>query len=189
MLGVNVPVKVARSARIAFGMFAGLLVAATVYAQQPPAQPPPAGGGAQQPPAGGGAAAPAPAAGAAAAAPVVRTFGPDGGLVLFFVKPDKTADFEMVMGKLKEALQKSEKPERKQQAATWKLFKSPEPAGPNSLYVFVIDPPVKGADYTVGNILFDAFPAEAQAIYKQFADSLAQGMNLVNLAIVQEFGK
>ena len=185
MLGVNVPVKVARSARIAFGMFAGLLIAATVYAQQPPAQQPPAGGGAQ-PPAAGGA---APAGAAAPAAPVTRTFGPDGGLVLFFVKPDKTADFETVMGKLKEALQKSEKPERKQQAATWKLFKSPEPAGPNTLYVFVIDPPVKGADYTVGNILFDAFPTEAQAIYKQFADSLAQGMNLVNLAIVQEFGK
>lgn len=179
MLGVNAPVQVARSARIAIGVFAGLLTAATAYAQQPPA-------GGAQPPAGGGA---APAAAAAPAAPVTRTFGPDGGVVLFFVKPDKATDFEAVMAKLKEALQKSDKPERKQQAATWKLFKSPEPAGPNTLYLFVIDPPVKGADYTVGNILFDAFPAEAQAIYKQFADSLAQGMNLINLAIVQEFGK
>ena len=34
-----------------------------------------------------------------------------------FIKPDKTADFETVMAKLKEALTKSEKPERKQQAA------------------------------------------------------------------------
>ena len=39
----------------------------------------------------------------------------------------------MVMGKLKEALAKSEKPERKQQAAGWKIFKSPDPAGANVL--------------------------------------------------------
>src|SRR5687767_1303024 len=78
---------------------------------------------------------------AAAQAPTTRLFAGDGGLVLNFIKPDKTADFEMVMGKLKEALQKSEKPERKQQAASWKVFKSPDPAaGGNVLYVFVIDP-------------------------------------------------
>ena len=49
-------------------------------------------------------------------------------MVLNFIKPDKTADFEAVIAKLKEALAKSEKPERKQQAAGWKVFKSPDPA-------------------------------------------------------------
>ena len=49
-------------------------------------------------------------------------------MVLNFIKADKTADFEAVMVKLKEALQKSDKPERKQQAASWKVFKSPDPA-------------------------------------------------------------
>src|SRR5581483_5441591 len=76
----------------------------------------------------------------------VRTFPGDAGMILNFIKPDKTADFEAVMTKLKEALQKSEKPERKQQAAGWKVFKSPDPAGQNALYVFIIDPAVKGAD-------------------------------------------
>ena len=48
-------------------------------------------------------------------------------------------------GKLKEALHKSEKPDRKQQAASWKVFKSPDPAaGGNVLYVFMIDPAIKG---------------------------------------------
>ena len=55
-------------------------------------------------------------------------FAIDAGMVLNFIKPDKTADFETVMAKLKEALQKSEKPERKQQAASWKVFKSADPA-------------------------------------------------------------
>src|SRR5207244_3811207 len=62
---------------------------------------------------------------AAQAAPVsnARLFAGDGGMVLNFIKPDKTADFEAVMAKVKEALAKSEKPERKQQAAGWKVFK------------------------------------------------------------------
>src|SRR5262245_55927339 len=112
-------------------------------------------------------------------------------MVLNFIKPDKTADFELVMTKLKEALQKSEKPERKQQAASWKVFKSPDPAANNNvLYVFVIDPAVKGADYTVSTILAESFPpAEVNTLYKQYAEAYATGQNFVNLSIVNELGK
>ena len=154
--------------RIVFGFVVGTLSATTVFAQTPPAQPP----------------------AAAAAAPTARTFASDGGMVLNFIKPDKTADFESVIGKLKEALAKSEKPERKQQAASWKVFKSPDPAaGGNVLYVFVIDPSVKGADYTVSTILAEAFPAEVAALYKQYAEAYASGQNFVNLALVSDLGK
>src|SRR6266853_595277 len=128
--------------RIAVGLVVGALSATTVFAQAAPAQ---------------------------QATPVsnARLFAADAGMVLNFIKPDKTADFEAVMARLKEALQKSAKPERKQQAATWKVFKSPDPAaGGNVLYVFIIDPSVKGGDYTVSTILAEAFPAEVQAIYK-----------------------
>jgi len=119
-----------------------------------------------------------------------RLFPNDGGMILIFIKPDKTADFEMVMGKLKEALQKSEKPERKQQAAGWKVFKSPDPAGANALYVFFIDPALKGADYQVSNIIAEAFPpAEANDILKKYADAFAQGMNIVNLNLIQDLAK
>jgi hypothetical protein len=107
-----------------------------------------------------------------------------------FIKPDKTADFEAVIAKLKEALQKSEKPERKQQAASWKVFKSPDPAaGGNVLYVFIIEPSIKGADYTVSTILNEAFPQEVQALYKQYAEAYASGQNFVNLTLVSDFGK
>ena len=54
----------------------------------------------------------APAAQAAAPRPT-RSCSSDGAMMLNYIKPDKTADFEMVMGKVKEALAKSEKPERK----------------------------------------------------------------------------
>ena len=159
--------------RIVFGFVVGTLSAATAFAQAaPPAQPPAA-----------------PAA-AAQAAPTARTFASDGGMVLNFIKPDKTADFEAVIAKLKEALAKSAKPERKQQATSWKVFKSPDPAaGGNVLYVFVIDPSVKGADYTVSNILAEAFPTEVQALYKQYAEAYASGQNFVNLSLVSDLGK
>jgi len=157
--------------RILFGLVVGTLSATTAFAQ---AQPP----------------APAAPAAAAQAAPTARMFASDGGMVLNFIKPDKTADFESVIGKLKEALQKSAKPERKQQAASWKVFKSPDPAaGGNVLYVFMIDPSVKGADYTVSTILAEAFPTEVQALYKQYADAYASGQNFVNLSLVSDLGK
>jgi pyruvate/2-oxoglutarate dehydrogenase complex dihydrolipoamide acyltransferase (E2) component len=160
--------------RIVFGIVAAALSATTAFAQAAPAP------AAQAP-------APAPAA---QAAPTARVFASDAGMVLNFIKPDKTADFETIMGKLKEALQKSAKPERKQQAASWKVFKSPDPAaGGNVLYVFIIDPSVKGADYTVSNILAEAFPQEVQALYKQYAEAYASGQNFVNLTLVGDFGK
>jgi hypothetical protein len=164
-----VPANGRRSGWMAVGPIVALLMAAplarTAVAQQP----------AQQ----------------AQAAPTTRVFASDGGLVLNFIKPDKVADFEAVIAKLKEALQKSEKPERKEQAKTWKIFKSPEPAaGGAVLYVFVIDPSVKSADYTVSTILAEAFPpAEVNTLYKQYADAYQTGQNFVNLTLVADLGK
>jgi hypothetical protein len=148
---------------MALGFVVGMLSATAAHAQQPAQQAQPVSN--------------------------ARLFPNDAGMVLNFIKPDKTADFEAVMAKVKEALQKSEKPERKQQAAGWKVFKSADPAGANVLYVFVIDPAVKAADYQVSNIIAEAFPAEANELLKKYAESYAQGMNILNLAILQEFGK
>ena len=127
----------------------------------------------------------------APAGPPTLKFGPDAGMVLHFIKADKTADFEMVMGKLKEVLQKSPKPERNQQAKSWKLLKSVDPAaGGNILYIFFIDPSVKDADYTVSNILAEGLPvAEVNALFEKYSAAYAQGQNIVNLALVSDFGK
>ncbi len=126
----------------------------------------------------------------AAPARAARVLGSDAGVVLNFIKPEKTADFESVMAKLHEALQKSEKPERKRQAAGWKVFKAAEPGANGSvLYVFVIDPAAKGADYTVSTILAEAFPGEVQALYQQYAGAYATGQNVVNLSLVSGLGQ
>jgi len=124
------------------------------------------------------------------AAANVRVFASDAGMVLNFIKPDKTADFEDVMSKLKEALQMSDKAERKQQAASWKVFRAVEPGANGSvLYIFEIDPAVHGADYTVSTILAEAFPDQVQEIFKKYADSYASGQNFVNLQLVSALGQ
>ena len=129
---------------------------------------------------------------AAAAAPSPFVFPGDGGVILNFVKADKTADFEMVLGKVKEALAKSEKPERKEQAAGWKVFKATEP-GPNGavIYVFFMDPVAKGAEYSVGNILVEAFGAEGQTLYKTYSEAYGNPAigALLHLTSVTELGK
>jgi hypothetical protein len=120
----------------------------------------------------------------------MRVYGSDAGMVLNFIRADKTADFEAVIARLRSALQKSDKPERVQQAASWKVFRAQEAAANgNVLYVFIINPAVKGADYTVSKILAEAFPGEVQALYKQFADSYATGQNFVNLTLVAALGE
>jgi hypothetical protein len=177
MVRREMPAAGRRLGKIALGLTACVLSATMAYAQNPAATPAPAQPGAQPP-----------------AEPELvsnqRLFPNDGGMVLNFIKPDKVADFEMVMAKLKEALQKSDKPERRQQAAGWKVFKSTDPAGANVLYVFVIDPSVKGADYQVSNIIAEGFPAvEANEILKKYAEAYAQGMNIVNLNVIQDLGK
>ena len=129
---------------------------------------------------------PAPAAQAEAAKSPFN-FAGDGALVLNYIKADKTADFETVVGKIKEALAKSEKPERKAQAAGWKIFKAAEPGpGGSVLYVWVVDPVAKGNEYSVSAILTEGFPAEAAALYKQLADCYS-GQAIINLAQTASF--
>ena len=107
-----------------------------------------------------------PARGAVVPAPVVpplplgaRTFTAKSGLIFNAVRPDRVVDFEMVIGYLQAAFEKSTDARVREQAKGWRVFKATEP-GPNGsvLYVFVIDPAVPGADYGLGRILADAYP-------------------------------
>jgi len=127
----------------------------------------------------------------AVAASPARVFGSNTGVVLNFIKPDKTADFEAVVEKLKDALQNSSNAQRKQQAASWKVYKSPDPGPAGSvLYVYIVDPVIKGADYAVTAILAEAFSAEELAtLYKRYTEAYASGQNFVNLTLVSDFGK
>jgi hypothetical protein len=107
------------------------------------------------------------------------TFEGDTALWTVAIKPDKTADFEKIISKLHEGLNKSEKPERKQQAAGWKVMKlaKPLPDG-NIAYVHIINPVVPGADYTVMQALYELWPDERQALYEMYRGAFAQNLSL-----------
>ncbi len=156
-----------RTTMQAFLLIAGLGMATSAFAQQPPAQPAP------QPPATAGQ---APAAAQPPAQPAANpfVFGKDVAVINIYIKPDKTADFEKVVAKLHQALANSDKPERKQQAAGWKVFKLSEP-GPSgtAVYMLLISPVLKGADYSLVKIINEVYPAEAQTLFPAYKEALA----------------
>ena len=122
--------------------------------------------------------------------PNARVFSGGAGLILYTIKPGSTADFEMVLNKTKEALGKSEKPERKQQAASWRVYKSDQAAANgNVTYVMIIDPALKDADYNIVNILNEVFPAEIQALFKSYTEAFASGLIPINLVSVVDYSK
>jgi len=170
-----------RRMMVVTGVAALLVATSGIRAQQPqgqqPQQPPPAGGQ----PAGQQPAAQQPAQ---PAAPQLA-FTSDAALVLFTVKSANAADFEAEMAKFKEALEKSPKPEHKQILAGWKVMKGLEGAQPGEvMYIGVIDPVVKGADYDPRKVISEVFPTEAQAMNQKFYASLA-GINQLNLQAIK----
>jgi hypothetical protein len=147
------------------------LAAVPAAAQTPATQVPPVTAPGAQPPAA-----------AQAAVPASRKFTSDAGIMFSVIKPDKVADFEMVMGRIKDALSKSADPARKQMALSWRVFKGLEVGqGGNVVYVWFLDPPVKDADYTVTSILTEAFPTEAQELWSKYTACFVSGQTMLNL--------
>lgn len=105
-------------------------------------------------------------------------------MMFSLIKPDKTADFEAIMARVKEALAKSQDPKRKQQAQNWLVFKAAEPAmGGNVLYIWWMDPPAKDADYTISAILAEAFPSEVQDLWAKYTACFVSGQTMLNLTL------
>jgi hypothetical protein len=162
----------------AIGVVAVALVVPTRWtsAAQPPAQPP---------------ATPAPAA-QPAGPPTTPSFTGDAGIMNFYIKAEKTGDFEAVMAKYKEALNKSDNAENKSAAAGLKLYKSlaPGPQG-STVYILMANPVVKGMDYSangVVKVLTSVFPSEATQLYQQLKDAYV-GHQPLNVQPVLDFSK
>jgi hypothetical protein len=116
----------------------------------------------------------------------------DGDVALWTVsiKPGRSDEFEKVLTKLRDGLLQSEKPERKQQAAGWKVMRisKPLPDG-NIVYVHIINPVVRGADYSVMQTLYDEFPEERQALYELYRGAFAQNLSLATGTVVLDMSK
>ncbi|HWI18051.1 MAG TPA: hypothetical protein VNT81_09905 [Vicinamibacterales bacterium] len=107
----------------------------------------------------------------------------DAAVITILIKADKTADFDSVLAKYKEALEKSENAVRKTQLAGMKFFKSAATAQ-GVPYIIVVDPVVKGEEYDITRIVTEVFPVEVQAVYQKYKDSFA-GRGISALTKVQ----
>jgi len=122
----------------------------------------------------------------AAPAPVqARTFTAPAGLLFNTVRPERVADFETVLAYLQAAFEKSTDERVRAQAAGWRVFKATEAVNGLALYVYFFDPTVVGADYGIGKILADAFPEQAEQIWKLYLSSVSGGGSLLNLTPVK----
>jgi hypothetical protein len=100
-------------------------------------------------------------------------FSTGAGLLLFYVKPDKTAEFEAVLARLAQVLDASADPERRQQGSGWRVFRATDrPA--EVLYFLVLDPAVAGRDYDPIAILSEGAPAEAEALVGRLKDAVSR---------------
>lgn len=120
------------------------------------------------------------------------TFDGDTALWSVAIKPDKTADFEQIMAKVRDALGKSDKPERKQQAAGWKVVKGATPLKDGSVvYTHVIHPVVKGADYTILAILYEANPdpMEQRNLFEQYRAAFNANLGASAGSVVVDLAK
>jgi hypothetical protein len=117
-------------------------------------------------------------------------FASNTGMVFSPIKPDHVTAFEEVLGKLREALAKSVDPVRKQQASGWKVYKATEPYQNNVLYISIMEPAVKGADYNVFPILQEAFgDVAAREIFEKYRAAFGAGLSVLNLTPVAATGK
>jgi hypothetical protein len=122
-----------------------------------------------------------------------QKFTMEGDLALWSVsiRPDKTADYEQVLTKVKEALQKSQAPEAKQQLAGWKVLKAakPMPDG-NIIYTHVITP-VPGADYNILQVLYATFtdPTEQKNLYDLYRGAFAGNLGISSGTVVADLSK
>jgi hypothetical protein len=103
----------------------------------------------------------------------VLTLEGDSAIVLLLIKGDKTADFEAVIAKYREALGKSDNPKRKEQLAGMTFLKSPTPMAGNTAYIFRVDPVVQGEEYDITRIIYEVFPSEATDMFNKYKDAFA----------------
>ncbi len=114
-------------------------------------------------------------------------FSSDAAVLTLFVKRDRIPGFEQVVHRVHEGLVAGRRPVRLEQAAGWRLFRSKE-EGPNGtvLYLSLIAPVVKGAEYSVPQMLQEAYPQEAPQLVPLYRDALA-GLSRSELRLLEDF--
>jgi len=124
-----------------------------------------------------------------AAAQPVLNFSGGSAILMNFIAPGKTADFEGVMRAYGNALSSSENAEHNQMGRGLKIYRAAEPGQNNTvLYMWFVDPVVSGANYAVAQVLNDVVPTEVQGLYDTLVAAMeGGGQQTINMDLVMEF--
>jgi hypothetical protein len=108
------------------------------------------------------------------------------------INPDRTADYEEILQRLRDALQGSDDPSDRQIAQGWRVYRNIA-AMPNGdvVYTHVIEPP-SGAtadNYGVMQRLYDAFPDEQQTLYQMYQEAFSQNLGLSPANLIEDMSR
>ena len=113
-------------------------------------------------------------------------------IAAYVVNAGKEADYEKVIATLKDALTKSPKPEAKQQLAGWKVIKNSanQPDG-SPLYLHIITPVVKDADYSITNLVYEVVtdPMARTDFFNLYKGALQKPLFVIQGPITADFSK
>ena len=111
--------------------------------------------------------------------------GANGGLVVNYIKPDKTVVFDFMIGQLKAAMAESRQSTLCEQAARWKVLRTSE-SGPDgtAVYVFAFDPGPQNVDYRLSTVVAEAIPRNPDEFYRRLLDLYASRQNVIEAAAV-----
>lgn len=125
-------------------------------------------------------------------APQKTTYTGDVVIAAYVVNAGKEADYEKVIATLKDALAKSPKPEAKQQLAGWKVIKNSanQPDG-SPLYLHIITPVVKDADYSITNLVYEVVtdPMARTDFFNLYKGALQKPLFVIQGPITADFSK
>jgi hypothetical protein len=132
------------------------------------------------------------AAAPAKPAPPKVPFTTPAGMLLVQIKPDQTAVFEEMLGKINAGLAKTENATLKEAAAGLKYYKSSEPFGQNALYVVLAEPTVAAADYDLFDLLYKTMTDEEKRaegfkeMWAKYVAAFAAPLNRLNLTPISK---
>jgi hypothetical protein len=122
-------------------------------------------------------------------APDPLVFTADRMLVVIRVAEAQATDFEVAMARVKEVIAAGDKPERKRQAAHWKILKAEQPQDGVYNYFFVLEQVEKGATYDPFKILGESLPPEeVKALFDKVGPGL-RGISAAPLGPIVNMGK
>ena len=110
------------------------------------------------------------------------------GLVLVLVKPDRTADYEAVIGALAQAIAAAS-PEQRRVGEGWTVYKAQEAdAKGNVVYVHWLSAPAADVDYRPSVVLDQLAATIAEPLLVKYRDALAAAPTRLSLTQVADLG-